>query len=172
MDVPDHLGAENEEEYAHGRVILSWDFPEYPRYQRGTLWYVVAGIIIGGLLIYALLTGNFLFALIVLMFALFLFYTTMVEPQHIPFKIMERGVKIGDAFLSYRDIDQYWFVYEPPHVKRLYLDTKHFARSRVCIDLVDENPNEIRKALGTFATEDVTKDIEPFVDVITRLLRI
>ncbi len=149
-----------------------WDVPESPQYERGRLWYVgmiVAGI---GLLIYAVLTANFLFALIIIMFALVLYLSTLAEPKKVRFSITDSGVAVGPSFYPYRDISRFWFIYEPPHVRSLYVDFKSPLRPRISVDIGDVNPNDIRQVLATFVHEDFTEDEEPFSDYIGRLLKI
>ncbi len=149
-----------------------WDFFEYPRYDRGRLWYTL--MILGGLglLIYAVASANFLFAFIIIMFALVLYLTTLSEPARIRFGITSFGVRIGTSFYPYKEIVRFWFVYEPPEVKNLYLELKNPLRGRVVVDLDGANPNEVRGVLGRFVREDLNEDDEPLADFIGRVLKI
>ena len=53
-----------------GEVVFSWSVKEYEQYVRDRRWYLVAGGIAAILLIYAVLSANYLFALIVILFAI------------------------------------------------------------------------------------------------------
>jgi hypothetical protein len=149
-----------------------WDFYEYPRYDRGRLWYAFMGL--GGLalLIYAVLTANFLFAFIIIMFALILYLTTISEPARIRFGITSVGIRVGRTFYPYKDITRFWFIYEPPDVKNLYFELKTPLQSRLVVDLDGANPNEVRTVLGQFIREDLNEDDEPLSDFIGRVLKI
>src|SRR5688572_16539667 len=151
---------------------LGWDTLEYPKYQRGRLWYVGMLGVGGALLIYAVVTANFLFALIIIMFALVTYMSSVAEPQKIRFSITDAGIALGNAFYLYRDINRFWFIYEPPAVRALYLEFKNALRPRVTIDLGSMNPNQVRQVLGGFVREDFSEDEEPFSDYIGRVLKI
>lgn len=149
-----------------------WEVPEYPYYERSGMWYagmMLAGI---GLLIYAVVTANFLFALIIIMFALILYLSTLAEPRKVRFVITDTGVALGNAYYPYKEISRYWFIYEPPNVRNLYLDFKSPVKPRMSVDIGDMNPNDIRQVLANFVHEDFTEDEEPFSDYIGRLLKI
>jgi hypothetical protein len=151
---------------------FGWDYFEYPRYERGRLWYIgmsVAGL---GLLIYAVASANFLFAFIIIMFALILYLTTVTEPSRIRFSITPVGLHVGKSFYPYKDVARFWFIYEPPEVKNLYLELKNPLLGRLVVDLDGANPNEVRSVLGRFLREDLTEEDEPLSEFIGRILKI
>lgn len=156
----------------YGEEFVGWDVPEYPRYKRGSLWY--AGMSLAGiaLLIYAVASANFLFALIIMMFALIVYLTSVVEPKVVRFAVTETGVRLGTSHRTFRDINRFWVVYQPPQVRSLYIEFKSAMRPRMIIDLRDMNPNEVRRVLGSFVAEDLSEDTEPLSDFIGRILKI
>ncbi|MFC1703012.1 hypothetical protein ACFLZO_00940 [Patescibacteria group bacterium] len=151
---------------------LSWEIDEFPYYERGTVWYL--SMIGGGivLLIYAVISANFLFALIILMFALILYLSSATKPRRVLFTIGDTGIRIGDTFHAYGDIQHFWFIYEPPQVKDLHLDFRSTFRPRMTVELSDQNPNEVRELLQNFILEDITKEEESLSDVLGRILKI
>jgi hypothetical protein len=151
---------------------LGWDIFEYPKYERGRMWFLGMGIGGGGLLIYAVLTANFLFALIIIMFALVTYMSSVGEPKKIRFSVTDAGISIGNTFYMYRDINRYWFIYEPPAIRSLYLEFKNALRPRVTVDLGDMNPNQVRQVLANFVREDFNEDEEPLSDYLGRVLKI
>lgn len=160
------------EKGVHGRTYLRWKFPEFPRYKRGFVWYLVTVIVGAGLLLYALISGNFLFALIILMFALVIYMATVSEPSDVEISITEDGVGIGQAFYPYREIKNFWFIYEPPTVRNLYIEFKSSMRPRLTVDLEEQNPNEVRRALSRYVPEDLTEEDEPLSDIIGRVFKL
>lgn len=161
-----------EEKGVHGRVHISWTFPEYPRYARGFFWYLITMTVGIGLLLYALITGNFLFALIILMFALVIYMAATSHPADVKLSITEEGIELGGMFYPYREIRHFWFIYEPPHVKNLYIDFKSSLRPRLTVDLMDRNPNDVRRALSRYVTEDLTEEDEPLSELLGRMFKI
>ena len=139
--------AENSEETLEG-VILQWEVDESKRYHRGRFWY--AGMILVGLalLIYAVASANFLFALLILMFALVIYITALRAPTKVAVEVTDDGITVGGVRFSYRDINRFWFVYEPPEVKMLYLGLEGAIRPWLPVPLDQQNPNEVRSILA------------------------
>lgn len=151
---------------------MGWDILEYPKYDRGRIWYIGMGVFGVGLLIYAVISANFLFALIIIMFALVTYLSSVSEPKKIKFALTDNGILVGRSFYMYRDLSRFWFIYEPPEVKSLYLEFKNALRPRVTIDLGNVNPNQVRQVLANFVREDFNEDDEPFADFVGRVLKI
>lgn len=151
---------------------LSWEVDEFPHYERGTVWYLV---MIGGgilLLIYAVASANFLFALIILMFALILYLSSATKPRRVTFTIGDTGIRIGESFYAYGDIQHFWFIYEPPYVKDLHFGFRSAFRPRMTVELSDQNPNAVREVLQNFVLEDITQEEESLSDVLGRIFKI
>ena len=156
----------------YGYQYFNWQIDEYPRYNRGIFWYI---FMLGGglaLLIYAVITANFLFALIIVMFAMIMYLTNLKAPAKIEFGITDLGVVIGETFYPYKDIKRYWFIYEPPEVKNVYFEFKSPFSPRISVDLGDMNPNAVRQVLGRFLFEDFNEDEEPVSDFLARVFKL
>jgi hypothetical protein len=155
-----------------GKTAFAWSIPEFPKYERGKLWYAIAALVAGGGILYAVLTANFLFAVIILMFAMIsLLYSTR-EPEMIPFAIGETGIAVGARTYPWREIESFWVVYDPPTVKTLYVEFKNPLRPRVNAPLTDEDPVALRDTLLQYIREDVERKDEPFSDFLGRLLKL
>ena len=163
--------AENSEKTFES-VILRWEVDESKRYCRGRLWYAGMGLVGLVLLIYAVASANFLFALLILMFALVIYLTTLRAPTNVMVEVTDDGVTVGGTRFSYRDINRFWFVYEPPEVKMLYLGLKGTVRPWLPVPLDQQNPNEVRGILGKYLPEDLTEDSEPITDFLGRVLKL
>jgi hypothetical protein len=154
-------------------TYLLWEYSEADRYDRSGTWYFVMGSVALGLLLYSLASGNFLFALIVVMATLVVYLSsTHPKEESVVVAVTEEGINVGGAFYAYGEISHFWLIYEPPAVKSLYLDFKEPWKPRVVLDLDEQNPNEVREVLGAYIVEDLTKDEEPLVDVIGRALKL
>lgn len=159
-------------EGAFGPEQIGWEVKEYRRYERGRLWHLLMGLAGIGLLIYTVASANFLFALIIMMFALIIYITSVVEPRTVRFAVTETGVRFGRTVRRFRDANRFWMIYEPPEVKSLYIEFRGATSPRMVVDLGEMNPNEVRKVLGQFVREDLEEDVEPFSDFLGRILKI
>lgn len=151
-----------------GEVLYRWSIPEYLQYERKPVWYI-AMIVIGlFFVLFGLFTGNFLFSLIIILFAIIIFIQSHQEPPLIPFQITELGIIISDRFYPYSELDSFYIVYDPPAVKTLFFETNSFYHPLLRIPLEDQNPVEIRHVLQEFLDEDLDKEDEPISDKVAR----
>jgi len=94
------------------------------------------------------------------------------DPLEIDISIMEAGVQIGEKFYKYKDIGNFFIIYEPPTTSNLYIQMKTRLSPRLNIPLGDQNPIKIRDILINFISEDVDIDEEPFGDYMSKVLKI
>ena len=178
MFTPNYMNEEEEKDEQiklprgrYGLEYLDWD-SSGDRIHRGSLWYLIAAITGVSLLIYATVSANFLFALILLMFGLITYLSSVDTSGGVHVVITEEGVVVGSVLHAYKDIEHFWFAYEPPLVKNLYLDLKSPWVPRVVIHLDETNPNEVRELLEMYVVEDLTQDEEPLMEGIARVLKL
>jgi membrane-bound ClpP family serine protease len=101
-----------------GAVHHEWGVQEYEQHERSSWWYI-AMITIGIILVvYAMLTLNFLFALSIVLIAIILFLQSHDEAMVIPFAITELGIVVGTKFYSYKELNQFYIIYQPPRKSR------------------------------------------------------
>ena len=161
----------HEPEYNIGEVHIEWHFPEFVKYNRGKWWYIIVAVVIIVLLVYSIVTINFLFAIIILMFTFIGIFQYYQQPHKIPVKITDAGVLIGRRFYTFKELASFWFVYEPPMVKNLYLDFQSGKRS-LMIPLGDINPLKVRELLEQTLQENLDKETEHFDEAVARLLKL
>lgn len=155
-----------------GEVLIDWQMPSYPDYKRGIIWHIIASVIGLALLIQAVLSTNYVFAIIILIFAVIIALTSMHTPAAKEIKVTETGIAVGANFYLYRDIEHFSILYQPPMLKNLYLEFKSGLRPRITIDLVDQDPIEIRNHLLNHVKEDLERVEEPMSDFFGRLLKL
>lgn len=155
-----------------GRVIHQWEIPETAQYRRGRLWYAVAFIIILSLAAYAIFTANFLFALMVALFAAIILVGHSRAPLMLNVAITEQGVAINNRLYRYPDLKSFWIIDEPPAVKNLYLEFQSSLRPPLSFHLDTQDCVQIRQTLARFLAEDGEKKEEPIADILSRLLKL
>lgn len=159
-------------DFNYGADLMSWDFSEFVTYERTSRWYITAFVVITLLLLYSVLSHNFLLAVIVVMVIMVILLREKMGPKTIKFLIMEQGVIVGSNFYPFRDIRNFSVIYEPPKVKFLYLEFKSKLKPRLSISLEEENPNEVRKILKEHLAEDLVRNSESISDALGRWLKI
>ena len=153
--------------------LLSWTVPEYQKHEKTTTWYIIAGLIGVGLLLFALFTNNFLFALFVVIAGAIIVIIEGQEPQKITITLTEEGIIVGNKFYDYDEFENFAIVYKPQQgIKNLYFDFFSALKHRISIPLEDVNPVKVRDILSSYITEDPDKTDPPLSEQLSRLLKL
>jgi len=152
--------------------LISWKFPEHTTPNRSKKWYIWTTLFFLAMLLYAVLTANFLFGLIIIMLVIIMFILHNKEPLEIEFKITQNGIEINNEKYSFKDLENFWVVYEPPHVKNLYFKFKASFKPTLIIPLLDKNPIKVREILKEYLLEDLDKESESNVESLARVFKI
>ena len=155
-----------------GNIIYQWDVREYERHERGRRWYVVMGIIAVLMIGYAVVSANYLFVLIVVLFGIVLYLHDVQEPIAVPFAITDTGIILGRKYYRYSELVGFWILYKPPEVKNLYFTLNNLIRHRLQVPLLEYDPRPIRDFLNQYMTEDLDQEDEPLSDRLGRLLKL
>lgn len=156
-----------------GKLLTSWDFPEFQKYHRSKIWYLIMGLILIGLVAFAISTQGYLFLGIILLYIFIYYIRAKRDPLNLQIQIFEDGIQISDnTFYEWKEIKQFWIIYEPPEVKNLYLEFKTGFKPSITISLENQNPIQVRKILLEYLMEDTDQENESFSDGFSRLLRL
>ena len=160
------------EEIDAGEPVYSWESWEFAPSHRSTLWYILATLFCTGLIIYAVMTNNYLFALIVLMISIIFLVNNLRKPRRQMIHITDNGVVVGEEFYAFQDLKDIAIVYLPPDIKLLYIDFHKFYMPLMTIDLDAADPNIIRQALLPFVFENLDREEETAADLARRLYKL
>ncbi|MBI3290937.1 hypothetical protein HYZ76_01490 [Candidatus Falkowbacteria bacterium] len=155
----------------YGEVLFFWKFDEFPKYERSQGWYIMGGLVVGIFVLYAIFAANLLFGLITVIAALILLMFQRTN-REMEFRITEDGILINKSFHDYKDIKNFWIIYEVPEVKTLYFEPKSFFNPRIPISLEDQDPVKIREVLLQYLEEDLEKENEPMSDQASRFFKL
>jgi len=155
-----------------GEEVFSWTVDEYERHERGPIWYATSFIVGVALVLYAMITQNFLFAVIIIMAGVIIGLSSMREPQKILFQLTTRGIVLGSEFIPFKELKSFWIFYEPPHFKNLYIDYRNPVTPHLKVPLEEQDPLEIRSALLEFLREELSQEEEPLSELLGRVLKL
>ena len=155
----------------HGKVFFLWKFSEFTKHERGKNWYIIAGIVALLLLVYSAFSANLLFALVIIIFILVILMFQR-NTDEVEFQIHEDGISVNRNFYDYKDIKNFFIIYEPPQVKTLYFEPKSLFSPRIPIPFKDQDPVKIREVLLGYLEEDLDQENEPLSDQISRLFKL
>ncbi len=167
--------AENEDGQSDGERLepaYRWTFDKFERHERGTLWYVIAGLVVGGLLVYSIATANILFGVIIFLTVVIIFGRHMNESEMVSCEIYPDAIVVDDKRYPYQDIRTFSIITTSEGAPILYLYEGRGLRHHVPIPLADQDPLEIREYLLDVVEEDVEHLYEPIWDRLTRKLKL
>ncbi|MBI4122563.1 MAG: hypothetical protein HY462_01045 [Parcubacteria group bacterium] len=157
---------------AHTTTLIEWDIAEYREHERPRRWYVIAAAIAAVLLLWSILSANFLFAIIIVVAAITVMLQDRNAPTRIPFVIQREGITVGARSYAWSAFKNFWIYYAPGEAKHLFFEWKSGIRPRLSIPLENKNPLRIRAILLQFLSEDVAKENEPLSEQLARLLKL
>lgn len=155
-----------------GKINLRWSFKEFRQVKRPQAWWILASLITIGLVIWAVLTGNFLFALILLIGSVIFINESRRQPRRLECQITTLGIMVGKKFWRWSELTSFWIAYHPPEIANLYIVPKNPFDPRVTIPLNQTNPITVRELLGKYISEDLTREDIPTSEALSRLLKL
>src|SRR3989344_2304059 len=162
----------NKAEANIGGVVFDWEVNEYEKHDRNKRWYVITAVVGVALLLYSVISGNYLFALVVVLFGIVLFLQDMQQPMQVSFAVTETGIVVGSTYYPFKEITNYWIIYNPPEVKNIYFTTDSILKHRLQVPLLDNDPRPIRDYLNEFLVEDLDQEEEPLSDRLGRMFKL
>jgi hypothetical protein len=165
---------EHKSKHAHDTdELIFWFIPEFDKHERERIWYISAGAIAILMIIFAFITSNFLFAVIVIIAAFIFVIRDGQDPDLVKFSITYEGIHIGNKFYDYDELKDFSVIFKPKlRVKKLYFEFKNTIKPRLSIPLIDTNPLIIREILLKYLPEDLERTDEPTSEGLAKLLRI
>lgn len=153
-----------------GEVFYSWEAPEFEVYEKSRNWYIVAGLFILIMVVYAIFTNGPIMAITFILIGIVGFIYSQKDPRIVTFSITSKGVLADRQFYSYENIFSFWIFYESNHAKVISLHTKASVLPFVHIPINNEDPVKIRELLMQNIPE--TKQDPSLIDTIERVLHL
>lgn len=153
------------------KIFFSWSFFALKNENKDQRWYVVFGLAILILLITAIATKNILFAILIVLVGLTILLLHR-NNQNVTVTFFSEGIVINGVAYAYENMKNFFIVYEPPTVKKLFFVPKSLWRQRITVELEDQNPADIRQFLLERLEEDEDRKGEPISERFGRILKL
>ena len=152
---------------------ISWPVPEYDKHEKGGGWYIFYSLIAFLLILYSFLSGNFLFAVIIIIAAIVIVLRDGQEPDFVKISLTEEGIMVGRKFYDYDEFKNFSIVYKPKQeIKNLYFEFNNSLKPRLSIPLKKMNPLLIRKNLLRYLPEDLDRTDRPLSEELGKLFKL
>ena len=172
LDQEDKILEKGEQKAVSGEALISWQAQEYKKYELDPYKMGVVILVSIALIIYAIVTANYLFALIIIMAMVVLHVFSKKEPAIVDIKINKEGIVVEDKAYTFEDdLRSFWILYNPPAVKTINFNRQQAILPNMAIQLEDQNPLKVRETLLRYLPEDTEKE-EHFSERVARKIGI
>ena len=154
------------------KILFNWKFLEYENYERSFTWYVVAAILMFLLFVYSIVTDNFIFAIIIILFCIIFINYSKKDPSEIDFNITDKGISINEKFYSYNELNKFCIIDKAQEVKKLYFGVKGVNNSNIFVPITNVSSLDVRSELEKYLEEDLDKEDEPISETLSRIMKI
>ncbi len=138
---------------------LSWTALEYEHRERSGDWFWILGIVALGGAILALIFGNALFAVFIVIGAVTLGLYALRHPRSVAFEINAQGVVVDTVLYPYKTLESFG-IHEHLHEPRLIIKSQKVVMPYLTLPLADVQPDAIRTALaGKLPEEDIPESL-------------
>jgi len=131
----------------NAKQSIKWTALEYNYTPKNSNWFwlVASGALV--LIIVSVIMRNFLFGVFVGLAVFVIILSSSKKPRKLIFSIESRGIKIGNNYYPYSELNSFWINYDPPEKKELILKTKKKLANFIKIPLANTDPNLVRDFL-------------------------
>ncbi len=160
------------EKISEAQDLFVWEAPAWDHQERHPHWYLWMSLIAFAFVVYAVFTGNYLFAFIIFIIALILILAGNEKPHTVLIQIGQNGVVIDGNLYFYNQIHDFSIIYHPPETKILYIEPTSAVKGRIRISLMDQDPVALRNCLRQYVKENLDLHEEHLSDIFGRFLKI
>lgn len=156
---------------AFDHAIVTWYAPQFLRFRRGWIWYLLAALFDAAFLVYAIYTQSWTMAAVFAVLPVVYLIENRSKPEPVQVIVSQYGIKFGVFKIAFSDMRGFWVLHEPPYVDELHLLTNNKLHPEITIPLVGTDPTTLRQYLVTQIPEIEGKK-QDFMDVLTRFFRL
>jgi hypothetical protein len=133
---------------------LEWHAPEHEHKQRSSDWFWALGIITVSIVLVAILFGNIIFGILILVSAFSLALFINKQPEDIQMSINGIGIMKDRTLYPFETLDTFWIDIEHPH-KKIILHSKKVLMPLIIIPVADDmNVDALHEQLSKYIKEE------------------
>lgn len=152
------------------RTLMAWTAPIMANHERGTRWYVTAGIVVVTCAAYGIISGAWTLTLVSILSGAMYFLLREHKHPDFPITIGEAGVTIRGQFLSWEETRGYWMLLTPEYAE-LHFTPKNTKKRDLKIQTGDQNLAIIKETLKPFIPE-ISDKSESAIDFVIRFCKL
>lgn len=148
--------------------VIQWHAPQHLHYERGLIWYIVSGAFVLACIIYGIVSGGWLFSILIAAIAGIHWKTHGKPSRERRMRIWKRGFALDEDFTEWKDCAGYWML-RTPAFSQLTIERKRGGPVHILLGEV--NPFTLHEVLPAFV-EELPDHKERLLDIILRICKI
>lgn len=153
-----------------GKILYSWEAPEYEKTTRSPTWYVVAAVVVVLVIAYGIYARQWSLIAVTLVAAGALYFVGARTPKTFAHKIFDNGVEVGDKFYPFDQLKSFWIIADEDSQTLNLLQLGKF-KFLLSLQLGDADVEKIRTSLVQFLPEETDREPD-MIDKISRFLKL
>jgi hypothetical protein len=140
---------------------LSWKAQEYFHQEKSNDWYWGLGIVAITSAILAIILGNTLFALIIVLFAFIAGMQAHRTPKVLDFELTRRGIVINHVLYPYNNLESFWITdghVHKPEDQRVLIKSKKALMPFIHLPVEGVDIRDVRDYLLAYLPEEETEE--------------
>jgi len=126
---------------------ITWEAPAHYHIEKKSDWFWALGILTFAGAFTAIILGNFLFGLLILIAGSVMALMANREPAIIPFAVTTRGVRIDETLYPYSTLSSYYIETERGVGPKLLIKSERLLMPLIVIPLPEDHLDEIESIL-------------------------
>lgn len=151
--------------------VLLWYAPDFIRYHKGLLWYIVAALINAALLTYAYFNESITMMIVFAVLPVLFLLEQRHKPKWTEIIVSHYGIKVAEKKYPFSNINRFWIVHHPPYINELHFFIGDKIHSEIVVQLMNTDPVLVRNFLVTQIREWEGKN-ESIIDTLVRVLKL
>jgi len=136
---------------------ISWQAYEYIHEPKSSDWYWALFVISLAILGAAIIFGNYIFAILVIVVTFSLaIHAHHHEPRLVDFKLNEKGVRINDVFYPYKTLESFDIETHETEIgtfAKVFIKSKKTLMPLIVIPIAEVHPDDVHEYLSIFLLE-------------------
>lgn len=133
---------------------LSWKAPEHPVKDRDANWFITVGVIAFSIALSAIIYGNILFAILIVIAIFTLILFVVKKPRILTFTLTPEALLIDEERYPYASLESFWILYKNGSSTKLIIQSKKLLVHHLTILIEEIDPEDIKKHLSQYLPEE------------------
>ena len=151
------------------QTSITWQAPEFKDYHKNLGWYITLTAITILTVAFFVIVEDDIFAAVTLgLIGILIFIFSRQKPQIVNIELNDRGIQFANIFYPYKQLKFFWVVHNQNH-QTINVITSAFINNLLILELLDQDPEEIRKFLIKYIPEHQETQETPIQRIMHKL---